>query len=78
MSEEERVKYNINLDTYRTNLSVMKNERAEGRKEGLAKGEKNGEMKTNIATATKMKEDGFPINTIQKYTGLTAEEIERL
>ena len=30
MSEEDRIKYNVSLDTYRANLSVMKNERAEG------------------------------------------------
>ena len=42
MSEEERVKYNISLDTYRTNLSVMKNEREEGREEGRKEGREEG------------------------------------
>ena len=106
MSEEERLKYNISLDTYRTNLSVMKNERAEGRQEGLAEGlakgrkeglveghrkgiieghkkgiiegQRKGASEANIATAIKTKEDGMPTGIIQKYTGLTAEEIEDL
>ena len=29
-------------------------------------------------TALKMKEDGMPIETIAKYTGLSKEEIEKL
>ena len=86
MSEEERIKYNVSLDTYRTNLSVMKNERAEGRAEGLeegigigrAEGIGIGQRKTQIATARQMKNDGLPIDMIQKYSGLTAEEINAI
>ena len=74
MSEEERIKYNVSLDTYRTNLSVMKNERAEGR----AEGRKEGQAETNLAIAYKMKMDGMPINSIKRYTGLTADEIDKL
>ena len=37
MTAEERKKYNISIDSYRTNLSVMKNERAEGNIEGIEK-----------------------------------------
>ena len=90
LSEEERLKYNISLDTYRTNLSVMKNERAEGRAEGLAEGRAEGraeglaegigigERKSKMAAAQKMKADGLPIDMIQKYSGLTTEEIDAL
>ena len=78
LSEEERLKYNISLDTYRTNLSVMKNERAEGRAEGIEEGIGIGERKSQVAVARKMKADGFPIDMIQKYTGLTTEEIDAL
>lgn len=66
MSEEERVKYNISLDTYRTNLSVMKNERAEGRAE------------EKIAIAKSLKELGIPTDQIATATGLTMVEIENL
>ena len=90
LSEEERLKYNISLDTYRTNLSVMKNERAEGRAEGLAEGRAEGraegleegigigERKSKMATARQMKADGLPMDMIQKYSGLTTEEIDAL
>ena len=77
MSEEERLKHHIDIDTYRTNLSVMKNERAEGRAEGLAEGRAEGlvegraegERKSKMAIARQMKADGLPIDMIQKYTG---------
>ena len=84
MSEEERLKHHIDIDTYRTNLSVMKNERAEGFAEGLAEGlaerraEGIGERKFQVAVARKMKADSLPIDKIQKYTGLTTEEIDAL
>ena len=42
MDEEERTKYNISLDTYLSNLAVMKNERREGREEGREEGLKEG------------------------------------
>ena len=78
MSEEDRLKYNISLDTYRTNLSVMKNERAEGRQEGLIEGHKKGLVEANRSFATKLKSDGFSTEMIEKYTGLSAKEIESL
>ena len=78
MSEEDRLKYNISLDTYRTNLSVMKNERAEGRQEGLIEGRKAGVAEANRSFATKLKSDGFSTEMIEKYTGLSAKEIESL
>ena len=38
MTPDELKLYNISIDTYRTNLSIMRNERAEGRAEGLIEG----------------------------------------
>ena len=60
--------------------------RAEGRAEGLAEGlEKGkaeglaeGERINRLATARKMKVDGFPPETIAKYTGLSTDEIKEL
>lgn len=66
MTEQEREIYNISLDSYRTNLSVMKNERAEGRAEGRAE------------VALSMKKDGMPVDVIIRYTGLSREVIESL
>ena len=70
MSEEDRLKYNISLDTYRTNLSVMQNERAEGREEGRAE--------ATIQNAINLKNLGVDVEIISKATGLSVEEIESL
>ena len=48
--------------------------RAEGREVGRAEGRAE-ERKT---MASKLKADGFDIDLISKYTGLTREEIEEL
>ena len=42
MTPDELKMYNISIDTYRTNLSIMRNERAEGHAEGLAEGMAKG------------------------------------
>jgi predicted transposase/invertase (TIGR01784 family) len=45
-----------------------------GRKEGMEKGELN----KAIETAKKMKEENLPLDLIERITGLTKEEIEKL
>jgi predicted transposase YdaD len=51
---------------------------AEGIAKGMAQGKAEGERDANIATARQMKADGMAIALIIKYTGLTAEEIDKL
>ncbi len=51
---------------------------AEGKKLGLIEGESKGERKKQIETAKKMKEFNMEIKMIEKITGLTKEEIEKL
>lgn len=68
--EEERAKYNISIDSYRTNLSVMQNERAEGREEGRTE--------IRIANALSMLADNMPVELVAKYSGLTIEEVKAL
>ena len=70
MSPEDRNRYMYSLNKYRTNLSVMKNEREEGREEGA--------RMQALESAKQMKADKMPVNIIQKYTGLTPEEIANL
>ena len=70
MTPEERGKYNISIDTYRTSLAVMQNEREEGRAEGRAE--------NRAEVALKMKADGMPLDLIIKYSGLSADEINAL
>ena len=74
MTAEERKKYNISIDSYRTNLSVMKNERAEGIAEGIIKGER----KATLANALSLKLNGVPVDIIAKSLGLSIEEVENL
>ena len=45
MTPEELNKYNISIDSYRTHLAIMKNERAEGIAEGVQKGMAEGMQK---------------------------------
>lgn len=66
MTAEERQKYNVSIDSYRTNLSVMKNERMEGRAEALR------------TAALNLKHNGVPVDVIAKSLGLAEEEIEQL
>ena len=42
MTPDELKLYNISIDNYRTNLSIMRNERAEGLAEGMKKGRAEG------------------------------------
>ena len=78
MTAEERKKYNISIDSYRTNLSVMKHERAEGIAEGLIKGIAEGERKATLANALSLKLNGVPVDIIAKSLGLSIEEVENL
>lgn len=90
MTEQEREMYNISLDSYRTNLSVMKNERAEGRAEGLAEGVAKGlakgraeglakgRIEERLANARNLKRLGVDNATISHALGLTLEEVESL
>lgn len=90
MTPEERERYNISIDSYRTNLSVMKNERAEGiaegmqkglqkgREEGLHEGLQKGMQKGILSTALKLKQMGMTTQMISEATGLSEEEIAAL
>ena len=48
------------------------------KKEGKIKGIEEGLEKKAKETAMKMLEDGLPIETIIKYTGLTEKEVKEL
>lgn len=66
MTAEERTKYNISIDSYRTNLSVMKKEREEGRKE------------EKMANAANLKKLGVANEVIAEALGLAVDEIDKL
>ena len=49
-----------------------------GLKRGLAKGREEGRAEERIEIARNMKADGMSIELIQKYSGLSPEEIAKL
>ena len=51
---------------------------AEGKAEGLVEGEAKGAVAAKAETARAMLADGLSIETVMKYTGLTAEQITAL
>jgi len=57
---------------------VRKIDEDKAREEGIKIGESTGEKRGKIETAKRMLEDGLPIETISKYTGLTGNEIKKL
>ena len=82
LSKEDREKYDESLRKYRDTISVMEGQYLEGKEAGLAegmeKGMEKGLEKGKFEIAKSMKADKLPIETIIKYTGLSAEEIEAL
>ena len=82
LSKEDRQKYDESLRKYRDTISVMEGQYQEGKEaglaEGLEKGRAEGLSEGKVAIARSMKADKLPMETIMKYTGLTAEEIEAL
>ena len=71
---EERCRIALEEGTRKGIEKGIKEGRKEGRKEGIKEGRK--EEQYNIAR--QMKNDGVPVNSIIKYTGLAIEEIEQL
>ena len=94
MTPQELKQYNISIDTYRSNLAVMKNERREGYEEGMAIGEQKGiaigeqrgiaigEQKGRaegaLIIARNLKNMGFSPSDVMKATGLTAAELSSI
>ena len=67
MTPQELKQYNISIDTYRSNLAVMKYERREGYEEGRAEGA--------LLIARNLKQMGLSTSDVMKATGLTAAEL---
>ena len=60
---------------YDTDIAVQ---RSEERQIAFAQGEEKGTYQTKLETAKLMKEENCEISFIQKMTGLSKEEIEKL
>ena len=79
MTPQELKQYNISIDTYRSNLAVMKNERHEGYEEGRAEGREEGRAEGRaegaLLIARNLKQMGLSTSDVMKATGLTAAEL---
>ena len=66
--------YEESLKVYRDNYSVIETAKREGRQEGVLE----GASKREIEIARELKRNGLSADLIEKTTGLTKEQIEKL
>ena len=86
LSDEEKRAYVNHMEALRYQRSVIKTGIIEGRAEGLAEGlaqgraegKEEGKSENAKEVAKRMKQDGLPIETIARYTGINIKEIELL
>ena len=78
LNETEYREYQEALKNYRDYHAGINFAKKEGREAGLLEGEQKGERKAYLEMARNLKKDGMPIELIHKYTGLSAEEIQKL
>ena len=94
LTKEERLHYDEALRKYRDTLCVLESAEqrgvkrgreeglakglAKGREEGRAEGLAEGRAEGRLEIARNMKADGMSIELIQKYSGLSPEEITKL
>jgi len=74
LSEKERAIYDAKLKVARDNASCLSFARKSGIEEGMAKGIKQNQL----AVAKAMKAEGIDVSIIQKCTGLSLDQIEKL
>ena len=78
LTKEERLYYDVALRKYRDTLCVLESAEQRGLKKGRAEGLAEGRAEGRIEIARNMKADGMSIELIQKYSGLSPEEIANL
>ena len=82
MSKEERHAYDEHLSAIMIQNDVLDGAklegRMEGRMEGHMEGRMEGRMEERLEIASNLKSQGVDITAIQKATGLSLEEIQKL
>ena len=78
LTKEERLYYDVALRKYRDTLCVLESAEQRGLKKGRAEGLAEGRAEGRLEIARNMKADGMSIELIQKYSGLSPEEIANL
>ena len=74
---EERRGYEDSVKTYRDINNAINTAERDAEKRGEEKGRAEGRTEANLETARKMKADGMPVDLIARYTGVSAEEMEK-
>ena len=74
MNDRERQAYDAHMDDIMVQNDILDTAKMEGRAEGRAEGENS----KALSIAMGMKADGVSISLIEKYTGLSADEIAGL
>ena len=78
LSGEDRVKYDESLRQYRDTIVVMEGQYQQGEAKGRSEGLQQGLQQGISNVARTMKQQGMDVAQIALYTGLSAEEIEKL
>lgn len=81
MNKRERAEYEACLKVYRDNKNIedyREEQLKEKYQEGKEEGHKEGALAKARNIARSLKQNGFSTEQIQQYTGLAAEEINRL
>jgi predicted transposase/invertase (TIGR01784 family) len=76
--ERQMAEYEESLKVYRDLKGVIDTSFEEGKTEGRIEGKMEGKIEGRIEIARDMKKSGEPMDKISKYTGLSAEEIDKL
>ena len=81
-SENEYLAYLDSLKVYRDNANTFNYAIEEAHKKGLEEGDQKGHARgreeEKRGNALKMIEEGIPLDTVSRITGLSAEELQRL
>lgn len=78
MNPEQQRQYKKYLEDLASDRAVLELNAKKSREQGIEQGIEQGEVLKARKVATRMKQDGLPFETIQKYTGLSIEDIEKL
>lgn len=78
MTKEERIKYDSALRHYRDTINIMRGAEDKGVARGMARWRAEGIYETNFKNAKSVKALGLSADMIQKITGLSIDEIDKL
>ena len=76
--ETMKTERDINSIKWTAEIRGMERGMKEGMEKGMEKGIEKGKQEQTIIFAMNLKADGFPSETIAKYTGLSVNQIEML